>query len=250
MGTGAIPPASSSLFQCGLETQGGIFLGATPGSLSGALCCQRCLLYTPRETLSREKGRSLDVLNLACGHRQCNPRFSEGSARLCPKAPNGKRASCRRKGLGVEMQVKPLAGTKETESYPRMRLQPTEEQQEMTVGPKHQNSTQRHSQEESWLHSLQAAVNLLHKRHHPKRDSAEEQGDVCIMYAPLGLCVFLGERREECTFVAAPSDLCFKSHANEFHRSRGAIARGRRGWQSPKLDTLPSALASHMGLMV
>lgn len=126
------------------------------------------------------------------------------------------------------MQVKPLAVTKETESYPGMRHQPTEEQQEISVGSKHQNSTQRHSQEESWLHSLQAAVNLLHKRHHPKRHSAEEQGDVCIMYAPLGLCVFLGDRREGCMIVAAPSALCFKSHANEFHRSRGAIDSTRK----------------------
>lgn len=103
------------------------------------------------------------------------------------------------------MQVKPLAVTKETESYPGMRLQPTEEQQEISVGSKHQNSTQRHSQEESWLHSLQAAVNLLHKRHHPKRHSAEEQGDVCILYAPLGLCVFLGDRREGCMIVQLPA---------------------------------------------
>lgn len=48
------------------------------------------------------------------------------------------------------------------------------------------------------------------------------------MYAPLGLCVFLGDWREGCTFVAAPSDLCFKSHANAFHRSRGAIAGARK----------------------
>lgn len=170
-------------------------MGRPQAPAPGLYVARGAFCTPPGRHCPEKKGRSLDLLNLAFGHLQSNPEFSEASARLCPKARKGKRASCKRKGPGVEMQVKPLAVTKETESYPGMRLQPTEEQQEITVGPKHQNSTQRHSQEESWLHSLEAAVNLLHKRHHPKRDSAEEQRDVCITSVPLGLCVFLGERR-------------------------------------------------------
>lgn len=170
-------------------------MGRPQAPAPGLYVARGAFCTPPGRHCPEKKRRSLDVLNLAFGHLQSNPEFSEASARLCPKAREGKRASCKRKGPGVEMQVKPLAVTKETESYPGMRLQPTEEQQEITVGPKHQNSTQRHSQEESWLHSLEAAVNLLHKRHHPKRDSAEEQRDVCITSVPLGLCVFLGERR-------------------------------------------------------
>ena len=78
------------------------------------------------------------------------------------------------------MQVKPLAVTKETESYPGMRLQPTEEQQEITVGPKHQNSTQRHSQEESWLHSLEAAVNLCTNVIIPK-ETVQRNNGMCVL---------------------------------------------------------------------
>lgn len=170
-------------------------MGRPQAPAPGLYVARGAFCTPPGRHCPEKKRRSLDVLNLAFGHLQSNPEFSEASARLCPKARKGKRASCKRKGPGVEMQVKPLAVTKETESYPGMRLQPTEEQQEILVGLKHQNSTQRHSQEESWLHSLEAAVNLLHKRHHPKRDSAEEQRDVCITSVPLGLCVFLGERR-------------------------------------------------------
>lgn len=43
-----------------------------------------------------------------------------------------------------------------------------------------QSSTQRNSQDTSWLHRTQAVVTLLARGHHPTGDNAEEQEDVCI----------------------------------------------------------------------
>ena len=150
MGARAILPASSSLSQCGLETQGGIFSWGDPRLLlRGSMLPEVPSVHPKGGKLSREKASFPGRTESCLWTPPIQPRILRSQCQALSKSSGRKAGQLQEKRPGDEMQVKPLAVTKETESYPGMRLQPTEEQQEITVGPKHQNSTQRHSQEEA-----------------------------------------------------------------------------------------------------
>lgn len=75
---------------------------------------------------------------------------------------------------------------------------------------------------------------------------------MCVLYyacASGSECMFPAGGREECAFVAAPRHPGLKCHAKELPRSGEGVAGDRGGWQSPKLESLPSVLASQVGLL-
>lgn len=250
MGARAILPASSSLSQCGLETQGGIFLGATPGSCSGALCCQRCLLYTPRETLSREKGSFPGPTESCLWTPPIQPRILRSQRQALSKSSGRKAGQLQEKRPGSRNASETSGCDKGDRVLPRneasayrgaagnyCRSQTPELHSETFSGRKLATQLRGSSQPSAQTSSSQ------------KRQCRGTTGCVYYVCASRTVCVSRGEEIGVHVRVSSQRSF-FKRHANEFRRSREAIARGRRGWQSPKLDSLPSALASQIGLMV